>query len=115
MRFGEPFAIAATKQIKPEQEAAADNPRLQRYLSRREGFECWRTLPRGCILGTVVLREAFEITREFIMELDEEEYVYGDWQPGRWAWRVSDPVVLPEPKPARGQQGVWDYHGPLAN
>mgnify|MGYP001166940709 CR=1 FL=1 len=32
---------------------------------------------------------------------------YGDWRPGRWAWRMEVVGRLAEPLSARGSQGVW--------
>lgn len=32
---------------------------------------------------------------------------FGDWTDGRHAWCVTNPVLLPEPIPYRGQQGVF--------
>lgn len=36
-----------------------------------------------------------------------DQLPFGDWTPGRHAWRVTDPVLLDEPIPYRGQQGVF--------
>jgi hypothetical protein len=113
IKFGERFAIASTKQVKSEQEVAAENPRLQRYY-RKLNLPDWRSLPRGCIIGTVRLDGCVQITNDLIMELDEQEYVFGDWRPGRYAWLLSEPRLLDCSIPARGQQGVWDYHGDLS-
>ena len=35
---------------------------------------------------------------------------FGDYFPGRWAWRLTDVLPLAEPAPARGKQGdrYWD-------
>ena len=33
----------------------------------------------------------------------------GDFSPGRWAWRLLDIEKLPEPVPATGQQGLWEW------
>ncbi len=109
---GDRFAIAATKQIKTEQQLLANNPRLQHHYQHLN-FVPWDKLPLGCILGTVVLGDVIEITPEIIIGLDEAEYVYGDWRPGRFAWELLDPIVLAEPIAVRGQQGIWDYAGEI--
>jgi hypothetical protein len=35
---------------------------------------------------------------------------YGDYSPGRFAWLLADIKPLPEPIPARGRQGLWQWH-----
>ena len=109
---GERLAIAATKQIKTEQQIVVNAPRLQRYYSQI-GLPEWRTLVRGCIVGTVLLGEAFVITAEAIAKIDEQEYVFGDWRDGRWAWPLLDPIALATPIPMRGRQGIWNYAGEI--
>src|SRR5580692_11927339 len=84
LKVGDRFAIASTKQIKIEQQEAADHPRLVRHY-RNLGLPAWRSLPCGCIVGTVALGEAFMIDNAIIADLDEKEYVFGDWRPGRFA------------------------------
>lgn len=37
-----------------------------------------------------------------------DQMPFGDWQPGRWAWELTDVDVLREPIPAKGKQGVWE-------
>ena len=41
----------------------------------------------------------------------EKEKALGDWTPGRYAWEFANIRLLPEPIPARGQQGLWTYAG----
>lgn len=36
----------------------------------------------------------------------------GDWQPGRWAWRLANPEPLPSPVPCKGKQGVFWIEDP---
>lgn len=35
---------------------------------------------------------------------------YGDFQPGRWAWMLTD-VQPCDPVPAKGKQGLWNWDG----
>lgn len=68
----------------------------------------WRTdLPRGALLGTVVIVDcrptaALVDQAEPLHRLDR---LFGDWGPGRFAWRVADPRILAEPIPWKGKQG----------
>jgi activating signal cointegrator 1 len=34
---------------------------------------------------------------------------YGDFTPGRYGWLLADIVPLPEPVPAKGKQGLWEW------
>lgn len=110
LKVGDRFAIASTKQPKSEQQIAAEHPRLLRYYQHRS-LPHWSKLPRGCIVGTVALGGCRLIDRHMVMVLDEEEYVYGDWSLGRFAWLLRDPIALKRPIPVRGQQGIWNYDG----
>ena len=37
----------------------------------------------------------------------------GDFSAGRWAWRLTDVQRLPEPVPATGRQGFWNWEPAL--
>jgi hypothetical protein len=37
------------------------------------------------------------------------EYYFGDYSDGRYAWELTDINQLPEPIPAKGQQGLWNW------
>ena len=34
---------------------------------------------------------------------------FGDFTPGRWLWFLEDIEKLPEPIPAKGRQGLWEW------
>ncbi|MDQ7094195.1 ASCH domain-containing protein [Desulfosporosinus sp. PR] len=38
-----------------------------------------------------------------------EEMMFGDWTPGRYAWEFANMTMLPEPKPAKGMQRLWNW------
>ncbi|MDR1630067.1 MAG: hypothetical protein LBS36_07650 [Oscillospiraceae bacterium] len=39
----------------------------------------------------------------------DQELLFGDWTPGRYAWELADVKVLPEPIPCGGKQGLWNW------
>ena len=41
-----------------------------------------------------------------------QEMALGDWTPGRYAWELRNIKLLPEPIPAKGQQGLWNWEPP---
>jgi activating signal cointegrator 1 len=44
-------------------------------------------------------------------ELTDQERAFGDYSPGRFAWLLADVRALPEPIPAKGALGLWEYPG----
>lgn len=84
-------------------------------------------LPRGAIVVRCGLRDVRIIGRELngdatiaaddmltCTPILDNEYAFGDYTPGRYAWLLSDVQVLPEPIPAKGQLGLWEWEGELA-
>jgi hypothetical protein len=45
--------------------------------------------------------------------LSPSEKAFGDYTPGRYAWLLADVRRLPEPIPARGALGLWEWEGKL--
>jgi hypothetical protein len=39
----------------------------------------------------------------------EQEMLFGDWTPGRYAWELANVKILSEPIPAKGQQRLWSW------
>lgn len=39
----------------------------------------------------------------------EKEIALGHWVPGNYAWELQNVKILPEPIPAKGKQGLWDW------
>ncbi|WP_313958610.1 hypothetical protein [Paenibacillus xylanexedens] len=37
------------------------------------------------------------------------EYEFGDFELGRYAWEMSDVMMLMKPQAAKGQQGLWNF------
>ena len=42
------------------------------------------------------------------------EIMFGDWTSGRYAWEITNVRMLPEPIPAKGQQGFWNWNDVIA-
>lgn len=73
-------------------------------------------LPLGAVVATCRLVGCCPITRnaqwQTIVDgqritLPEREF--GDYEPGRYGWLLADVRPLPEPIPARGALGLWDW------
>ena len=39
----------------------------------------------------------------------DDQLPFGDFTPGRFAWLLTDIEPLPEPVPAKGRQGLWEW------
>lgn len=75
----------------------------------------FKDLPRGKILGSVnvdgMMRTENWVYKhaDSFLERTPDEWYFGDYDVGRWAWLTSNPVKLAEPIPAKGKQGFWNY------
>jgi ASCH domain len=68
-----------------------------REFAARLGLEVPALVPRGVILGSVVL-------------VDVVDNSTSPWaEPGAWHWLLEDPQPWPEPVPSKGDLGLWDY------
>jgi hypothetical protein len=45
----------------------------------------------------------------------EQEMLFGNWTPGRYAWELANVRLLQEPIPAKGRQGLWNWEGHESN
>jgi len=88
-------------------------------------------MPLGSVVATCRLRDCWQIVSKEIGTEDVslklkipgvdlaagatigmQEYRFGDYAPGRYIWRLADVKPLPEPIPARGMQGLWNWEVP---
>jgi hypothetical protein len=106
-----PVGIASTKQIKPEQRAAAADPEFAAFYAET-GLPPLDELPHGFLLGEATFYSTEPITKEDLDDITDEEQSYGWFAPGRHAWRTRDVVAYDDPIPVKGQQGIWFYEPP---
>jgi hypothetical protein len=45
--------------------------------------------------------------------VEGNEYLFGDYTPGRYAWILEEIQPLAEPVPAKGMQGLWNWEGEI--
>lgn len=78
--------------------------------TQRELLEC---LPHGAVIATgdLVACIATEVLLGGIIQppLSDQELAFGDFSPRRYGWIFRDVRELPEPMPARGSLGLWDW------
>jgi putative component of membrane protein insertase Oxa1/YidC/SpoIIIJ protein YidD len=75
-------------------------------------------LTAGAIIATAELIECHCIvqhgsngivTDRGTITCSEQELIFGDFTPGRYAWAFANMKLLPEPIPARGHQRLWEW------
>lgn len=100
-----PLAIHAAKR-------QVDRTELNQYIVDalvRNGITGTGLLPYGCIVCTVDLVDilySHEAPKSSFFS--ENERFFGDYTPGRFAWRL-DNVQRVDNIPARGSQGFWEW------
>jgi hypothetical protein len=65
-------------------------------------------LPCGAIVATCELVDVRR-TEEVALVAEAVERRLGDYTAGRYAWILSGVVAVPEPIPARGALGLWEW------
>lgn len=95
--------------------ASARMPKWCREKLDREGFVDFlhdKVLPLGQVLGRVTLDGMMTTTEWKSSErFNHKEMLFGDYDPRRYAWLLSNPVPLDVPLPAKGSLGIWDWNG----
>ena len=66
-----------------------------------------RSLPLGCIVCIATLIDVLPAV-EVGLQVDAIERMYGDYAPGRWAWKLDHVRVLVDLIFVRGKQGLWN-------
>jgi hypothetical protein len=108
--------------------AARAFPRIARDLARTSPFaealaagRAPLLLPRGVVIATCTLVDVLPCTTRNLVPATgsliaahaaEHDHEFGDFTPGRFAWLLADVHPLPEPVPARGRLGLWDWTPP---
>jgi hypothetical protein len=68
-------------------------------------------LPLGAVVATAELVVVMRTTDPRLRaKLSEQERAFGDFSPGRYAWVLGNVRPLPEPIPAKGALGLWQWH-----
>ncbi len=75
------------------------------------GIVLSQLLPRGVIIAVCDL-VACTHTDEVRTAISDQEWAFGDYSPGRFAWQLANVRRLPEPIPARGALSLWTFDHP---
>ena len=108
-----PLAIHASGRITKEAAMSLRDPLIREALAAggyREGNGPATNpfgLPLGAVIAVVTLIDVRRITPESVPA--EPERSFGDYTPGRFAWRIDEVQRLPEPVAAKGALGLWEW------
>lgn len=85
-------------------------------------------LPLGVVIATCQMTECCLIKKDGLYKLtpgqphwkpeyhgplpEEPEHSFGDYTPGRYAYIWENPKLFPQPVPAKGQLGLWNWEPP---
>ena len=64
--------------------------------------------PHGCAIAICDLVDCIEMTSEFIAQQSQTEILCGDWQIGRYAWKLKNIQPITEPFAVKGKQGLFN-------
>lgn len=95
-----PLAIHAAKRMTRAEQEFITNLRFR-------GIPMPYELPLGAIVAIAQL-DCCQRTENVRPHLAGVELLFGNYEPGRFAWRFSNIVALPSPIPYRGAQGFFD-------
>lgn len=70
-------------------------------------FFTYLNLPFGKVVAIAQLTDCIKMTQEFIDAQSEIEIACGDWQVGRYAWKLENVQPI-EPIECKGMQGLFD-------
>lgn len=96
-----PLAIHAAKKVVPN-----DDPYYCSVLSAA-GL-AHDALPYGAIVAICRLADCWQITSANCPCYPE--FAFGDYRPGRFAWKLADIRRLAPPVPATGRRGLWNVN-----
>lgn len=87
---------------------------LGMVIATAELIECWEmhgTHGRGSLYKDIFIDRFNANDPDGVTWIDENEMLFGDWTPGRYAWEFRNMEMLPKPIPAKGHQRLWVWVG----
>lgn len=66
--------------------------------------------PLGAVLGTCLMTAVYDAGK-LATKIGRMESELGNYEEGRYAWRMENPEIYPAPVWVGGQQGIWKWNG----
>jgi hypothetical protein len=89
---------------------------------KSKGITDLNGLPLGAVVATADLIDCIEIPEDVLglivlngevvkkeISFIDDEILFGDYTPGRYAWILENIKPLETPIPAKGYQGLWNF------
>lgn len=105
---GRLFIHAAKFGLRVKEQRRMESQIEWRRTLRMLGVGAIEDLPQGAVLGCVNLLKCDSV--EDLPNLSPDERLWGDFRPGRWAWKCSRPTRF-MPVQMKGAQGLWSPTG----
>jgi hypothetical protein len=110
-RYRGELAIHAAKRFPPAARTVCLDTPFFEALTHDRGRTSALDLPLGAVIATAELVEIVPVGPGQL-RLGEQELAFGDYREGRYAWFLANVKPLPEPIPARGALGLWEWVWP---
>ncbi|MEM6399813.1 MAG: DNA N-6-adenine-methyltransferase [Cyanobacteria bacterium P01_D01_bin.116] len=91
---------------------AKNSKHYREYLKVKDKLQLppWdeTNFPHGCVIAICDLVDCIEITSDFINQQSQTEILCGDWQVGRYAWKLENIQPITEPFAVKGKQRLFN-------
>jgi activating signal cointegrator 1 len=115
------LGIHASKRFTREQQMLLVQEPYRSVLLAAE-YSPVKPLPLGAIIGTVELVNVIATKRIWCEHgllrnglpadayvISQQEWKFGDFSPGRFAWKLASPASYAMPIPVQGAPGLWEW------
>jgi hypothetical protein len=75
---------------------------------RKHGITKAEHLPKGAVIGVAELTDCVATETLDLEIAKSQEERFGDFRPGRWAWKLANPIRFQTPIPFQGKLGLFD-------
>ncbi|MED4715357.1 ASCH domain-containing protein [Bacillus badius] len=84
---------------------------------KKHGITAISQLPTGSVIATanivdchkVIADDGSNATMHTRLKISGNEYCFGNYEEGRYAWELDNVKILPEPIKAKGQLSLWEW------
>ena len=113
-KYRGPIAIHAGKAIDKE---VCTSREIAKVLNKH-GITLISDLPTGSVVAIAHLKDCYKVIEDFGDSaytngpvIRSNEYPFGDYTEGRYAWKLERIKALDEPVKTKGQLSLWNWDG----